>query len=112
MRDNQEMIGNEQRGITVNNIKAQADQARSDAAFYRQASSLLSGDISAAAGVAKAVAGLGSLGGTPTDGMGLSLTTTGACTAAQYSRHRQDWRPSVSDAGPRGLCLRERLGRL
>ncbi len=65
--------------IGDSSIKAQADQARSDAAFYRQASSdaLLSGDISAAAGVAKAVAGLGSLGGTPTDGMGLSLTTTG-----------------------------------
>jgi len=82
VRDNQEMIGNEQRGITVNTIKAQADQARSDAALYRQASSdaLLSVYISAAAGVAKAVAGLGSLGGTPTDGMGLPLTTTGACT--------------------------------
>lgn len=57
-RDNQEMIGDTQRGIAVGNIEAQANQDRSDAAFYRQASSsaLLSGDISAAAGVLKAVA--------------------------------------------------------
>lgn len=57
-RDNQEMIGDTQRGIAVGNIEAQANQDRSDAAFYRQASSsaLLSGDISAAAGVFKAVA--------------------------------------------------------
>jgi hypothetical protein len=59
-RDNQEAIGNSQREIAVGNIEAQANQERSDAAFYRQASSsaLLSGDISAAAGVAKAAASL------------------------------------------------------
>lgn len=58
VRDNQEAIGNEQRGITVGNIQAQSAQQRSDAAFYRQASSdaLLSGDISAGADIFKSVA--------------------------------------------------------
>ncbi len=58
VRDNQEQIGTEQRTIAVGNINAQSLQERSDAAFYRQASSdaLLSGNISAAAGVAGALA--------------------------------------------------------
>lgn len=59
-RDNQEAIGNNQKSIAVNSLEAQATQERSDAAYYRQASSdaLLSGDISAAAGVVSAVAKL------------------------------------------------------
>jgi hypothetical protein len=63
-RDNQEMIGNQQRGIAVGNIDAQNLQDLNDAACYRQASNsaLLSGDISAAAGVFKAVAGIPRLG--------------------------------------------------
>lgn len=58
VRDNQEAIGDTQRSITVNSIKAQAIQDRSDAAYYRQASSdaLLSGDISAAAGAFSSIA--------------------------------------------------------
>lgn len=57
VRDNQEQIGENQRDITVNNIKAQSEQQRSDAAFYRQASSdaLLSGEISAGADAFKAL---------------------------------------------------------
>lgn len=57
-RDNQEAIGNNNRGIAVGNIEAQTAQERNDAAYYRNASSraLLSGDISAAAGVFGAVA--------------------------------------------------------
>lgn len=53
VHDYQEDIGTEQRNITVNSIKAQSQQQRSDAAYYRQASSdaLLSGNISAAAGI-------------------------------------------------------------
>lgn len=60
VRESTENIGNEQRGITVNSIEAQADQERSDAAYYRSASSsaLLSGDIAAAGGVLKGVAGM------------------------------------------------------
>lgn len=60
VRDNQEMIGTEQRNISVNNIRAQANQSRSDAAFYRQASSdaLLSGEISAGADVFKGIAAM------------------------------------------------------
>ena len=58
VRDNQEDIGNTQRSITVNSIKAQALQDRNDAAFYRQASSdaMLSGEIGAAAGVFGSIA--------------------------------------------------------
>jgi hypothetical protein len=33
MRDNQEAIGNEQRGIAIGNIQAQSTQERSDAAY-------------------------------------------------------------------------------
>lgn len=59
-RDNQETLGNEKRGITVDSLNAQALQDKNDAAYYQQASqsALMSGDISAAAGVAKAVAGI------------------------------------------------------
>lgn len=51
VRQNQEQIGISQRSTTVNSIKAQASQDRSDAAFYRKASAdaMLSGEISAAA---------------------------------------------------------------
>lgn len=50
-RDNQETLGTEQKGITVDSINAQAIQDQSDAAFYRQASSsaLMSGEITAGA---------------------------------------------------------------
>jgi hypothetical protein len=60
VRDYQEGIGTEQRGIVVGSIEAQANQDRNDAAFYRQASSdaLLSGEISAAAGVAASLSKL------------------------------------------------------
>lgn len=63
-RDNQESIGNTQRSITVDSINAQSLQDRNDAAYYRQASSnaLLSGDISAAAGVATAVGKMAMMG--------------------------------------------------
>lgn len=59
-RDNQEAIGDSQRSIAIGNINAQTLQERNDAAFYRQASSdaLMSGDISAAAGVFSAVSKL------------------------------------------------------
>lgn len=59
-RDNQEGIGNEQRSITVNSILQQSTQNRNDAAYYKSAASnaLFSGEIGAAAGVAKAVAPL------------------------------------------------------
>lgn len=61
VRDNQETIGDTNRGIVVGSIEAQSIQDRSDAAFYRKASSdaLLSGDISAAAGVASAISKMG-----------------------------------------------------
>lgn len=61
VRDNQEAIGSSQRQITVDSIKAQAIQDRDDAAFYRQASSdaMLSGEISAAAGVFSSISKMG-----------------------------------------------------
>ena len=57
-RDNQEAIGISNRTTAVDSIKAQDLQDQNDAAYYRNASSqaLLSGDISAAAGVVGAVA--------------------------------------------------------
>jgi hypothetical protein len=57
-RDNQENIGIQQRTTTVDSILAQATQDRNDAQFYRDASSraLLSGDISAGAGILKGLA--------------------------------------------------------
>lgn len=59
-RDNQESIGNNQRGIAVNSITAQATQDRNDAAYYQSAASnaLFAGGIGAAAGIAKAAAPL------------------------------------------------------
>jgi hypothetical protein len=61
VRDNQETIGDQQRSTTVDSILAQSMQDRSDAAYYKQAGSdaLFAGDISAAAGIAKGIAGLG-----------------------------------------------------
>jgi hypothetical protein len=63
-RDNQEALGTEQKDIKVDSLNAQALQDQNDAAYYRKASSdaLLSGDISAAAGVASAVAKLPVMG--------------------------------------------------
>ena len=60
IRDSQETLGTEQKTIQVDSIEAQADQDRNDAAYYRKASSdaLLSGNISAAAGVFSAVSKL------------------------------------------------------
>jgi hypothetical protein len=78
IRDNQEQIGNEQKGIAVNSILAQATQDRNDAAYYKSAAdnALLAGDVSAAAGIFGAVTPLmGSK--SPTGGTGLSLTNTG-----------------------------------
>ncbi len=59
-RDNQEDIGNQNKSITVNSILQQSTQDRNDAAYYKSAASnaLFSGEIGAAAGVAKAVAPL------------------------------------------------------
>jgi hypothetical protein len=63
VRDNQENIGIDQKTIAVDSILAQSRQDTADAAYYRSASShaLLTGGISAAAGVAKGLAG-GSFG--------------------------------------------------
>jgi hypothetical protein len=57
VRDNQENIGNEQRGITVNSILQQSRQDSADAAYYKSAASnaLFSGEIGAAAGIAKGI---------------------------------------------------------
>jgi hypothetical protein len=63
--ENQENIGNEQKSIVVNSILAQANQQRADAAYYRSAAdnALFAGTISAGAGIAKGIAGLGMPGG-------------------------------------------------
>lgn len=63
-RDNQEAIGNNNRAIAVDSIHAQDIQDQNDAAYYRQASSnaLMSGDISAAAGVATAIGKVAMMG--------------------------------------------------
>jgi hypothetical protein len=63
--DQQEELGTEQRLTTVNSILAQANQDRSDAAYYKSAAdhALLAGEISTAAGIAKGLAGLGRPGG-------------------------------------------------
>lgn len=65
IRDSQEALGTQQKTIAVDSINAQSLQDRNDANFYRNASSqaLLSGDISAAAGVAGAVAKLPMMAG-------------------------------------------------
>jgi len=59
-RDNQESIGNDQRGIAVDSILARARQERADAAYYRSAAdnALFAGEIGAAAGIAKGIAGM------------------------------------------------------
>jgi hypothetical protein len=63
--DEQEQLGTEARTTTVNSIKAQSNQQRADANYYRKAGSdaLLSSEISAGAGIAKgigsAIAGAG-----------------------------------------------------
>ena len=64
-RENQEQLGEDQKTTTVNSILAQASQQRSDAAYYKSAASdaLFAGKISAAAGIAKGIAGLGMPGG-------------------------------------------------
>jgi len=64
-RDNQEQLGMDQKTTTVNSILAQATQQRNDAAYYKSAASeaLFAGKISAAAGIAKGIAGLGMPGG-------------------------------------------------
>lgn len=61
LRDNQETIGNEQKGIVVNSILAQSTQDRNDAAYYKSTANdaLMSGYIGAAAGVAKGLASIG-----------------------------------------------------
>lgn len=57
VREQQEEIGNEQRGITVSSILQQSAQQRSDAAYYKSAASnaLFAGGVSAAAGLAKSI---------------------------------------------------------
>lgn len=59
--DNQEQLGNEQKSTVVSSILAQANQDRSDAKYYRSAAdhALFAGAISAGAGIAKGIAGLG-----------------------------------------------------
>ena len=61
-RDRQEAIGTDQKNIAVDSILQQSRQDRADAAYYRKAGSdaLFAGDIGAAAGIAKGIAGMGS----------------------------------------------------
>ena len=63
--ENQETIGTEQKTTVVNSILAQANQQRADATYYRSAAdhALFAGAISAGAGIAKGIAGLGMPGG-------------------------------------------------
>lgn len=70
-RDNQEQIGIDQKTTTVNSILAQAMQERSDAAYYKSAASdaLFAGEISAAAGIAKGIAGFSLAGFNPIKGV-------------------------------------------
>ena len=65
IRSDNEALGNEQKDITVNSILQQSRQDRNDAAYYKQAGkdALFAGEISAAAGIAKGIAGLGMPGG-------------------------------------------------
>ena len=60
-RENQENIGTDQRITTVDSILQQSRQDRADAAYYKSAASdaLFAGEIGAAAGIAKGIAGLG-----------------------------------------------------
>jgi hypothetical protein len=59
--DEQEAIGTEQRTNTVDSILQQSRQDRADAAYYKSAASdaLFAGEVSAAAGIAKGIAGMG-----------------------------------------------------
>lgn len=59
-RDNQESIGDSQRGIVVSSILQQSAQERADAAYYKSAASgaLLTSDIGAGASILKAAAPL------------------------------------------------------
>jgi hypothetical protein len=60
VRDNAEMIGTDQKNITVDSITAQANQQRADAAYYRDAGNraMLSGYISGGAQILKGLAPL------------------------------------------------------
>jgi hypothetical protein len=60
VRANTEGLGREQESITVDSILAQSTQDRNDAAYYKSAASdaMFSGEIGAAAGVAKAISPL------------------------------------------------------
>lgn len=62
--DNQEQIGNDQKSTVVGSIVVQANQDKSDAAYYRDAASdaLFAGKIGAAAGILKGVAKIGGIG--------------------------------------------------
>lgn len=59
--DNQETLGENDRGIAVNSILQQSRQDRNDAAYYKDAAdnALFAGKISAAAGIFKGLASLG-----------------------------------------------------
>jgi hypothetical protein len=60
IRSDQEALGIEQKNITVNSILQQSRQDRADAAYYKSAGkdALFAGGISAAAGIAKGIAGM------------------------------------------------------
>jgi hypothetical protein len=76
--DDQETIGNQQTGITVNSILQQSRQDTADAAYYRSAAgkALFASSLSAGADILKgAVPLFGS--GTSSGGTGFSLTRTG-----------------------------------
>lgn len=61
IRDNQETIGSEQKGIVVNSILQQARQDKADSAYYRSSAkdALFAGKVGAAAGVFKGLASIG-----------------------------------------------------
>jgi hypothetical protein len=77
VRENQEDIGNEQRGITVNSILQQSRQDTADAAYYRSAASnaLFASSLSAGAGILKGAVPL--FGSGTSGGTGFSLDRTG-----------------------------------
>lgn len=82
IRDNAEAIGTDQKNITVDSILAQSTQERSDADYYRHAASnaLLAGDVSAAAGILKAVGTVAAAAAAPATG-GASLLALPALAA-------------------------------
>jgi hypothetical protein len=59
--EDQEALGTSQRLTAVDSILAQSRQDKADAAYYRDAAgkALLAGEIGAAAGIAKGIAGIG-----------------------------------------------------